>query len=127
MIILPYAASSVGVAMGSGGSAMAVKTADVVLMSDNLTKLPAVIAIGRMARDIIFQNVCFSIVIKLGAILLATVGYIRLWHAIFIDVGTLLVVIANGTRPLYTTVFLNLNLNDCKHLNYFCLDIFGLF
>ncbi len=97
---------------------MAVKTADVVLMSDNLTKLPATISIGKMARQIIFQNVCFSVVVKLGAILLAAAGYVMLWHAIFIDVGTLLVVTVNGTRPLYTQV-IRLNFDDSIIIIFF--------
>lgn len=97
-------AADVGVAMGAAGSAMAVKAADIVLMSDNLTKLPSTIAMGKLTRALIFENVIFSVAVKLVAIVLALTGFLELWHAILIDIGTLLVVICNGTRPLCSKV-----------------------
>jgi cation transport ATPase len=95
----------VGVAMGANGSAMAVKAADVVMMSSNLTKLSSTIVIGKLTRALILENVVFSVVVKIVAIVLAMTGYMLLWHAILIDIGTLLVVIGNGIRPLLYNVY----------------------
>jgi hypothetical protein len=95
------AVASVGVAMGAGGAAMAVAVADMVLMSENLLRIPAAIQLGRLARYIILENVGFSIAMKLLAISLAFAGYLDLWHAVLFDIGSLMVVIANGIRPLY--------------------------
>ena len=63
-----------GVAMGAGGSAMAVAAADIVLMSDSLHKLPHTIQLSKAARNIIIQNCALSVGIKLLACALATVG-----------------------------------------------------
>lgn len=68
------AAARVGVAMGAGGSAMAVAAADVVIMSDNLLRVPSTISICRHASSVIWQNCAFSIAIKLVAIILAVMG-----------------------------------------------------
>jgi hypothetical protein len=91
--------------MGANGSAMAVKAADVVMMSSNLTKLSSTIVIGKLTRALILENVVFSVVVKIVAIVLAMTGYMLLWHAILIDIGTLLVVIGNGIRPLLHNVY----------------------
>lgn len=68
------AASTVGVAMGAGGSAMAAAAADVVLMSNNLLRVPATILLCRQARNIMLQNCCFAIGIKFVAVILAVAG-----------------------------------------------------
>ena len=99
-----FVASSVGVAMGAAGSAMAVRAAEVVLMSNNLTKLASTIRMGQLTRALIFENVYFSIAVKLMAMCLAMSGYMKLWHAILVDIGTLLIVILNGSRPLMSKV-----------------------
>ena len=90
--------------MGAAGSAMAVKAADVVLMTESLTKLPSTIAMGKLTRLLIYENVIFSVAVKFMAIVLALTGYLLLWHAILIDIGTLFVVIANGIRPIFSQV-----------------------
>jgi cation transport ATPase len=95
-------AASVGVAMGAGGSAMAVNSADVVLMSDNLQLLPASIKLCQMARRTIVEGFVFAIVVKIVAIVLAILGRMAFWQAIIIDIGSLVVVVINGTKPLYT-------------------------
>lgn len=87
--------------MGAGGAAMAVATADMVLMSENLLRLPAAVQQGRLTRAIILENVIFSIIAKLIAIVLATIGILELWHAVLFDIGSLIFVICNGCRPLY--------------------------
>ncbi len=103
-----FLAASVGMAMGAAGSAMAVKAAQVVLMSNNLTKIASTIRMGQLTRALIFENVIFSIAVKIVAIVLAMTGYMELWHAILIDIGTLIIVIVNGSRPLASKVS-NLN------------------
>jgi Cd2+/Zn2+-exporting ATPase len=95
-----FVAASVGVAMGAAGAAMAVNTADVVLMSENLLRIPQTLDLAKFTRRIIFQNVCFSLCVKLIAIILAFFGFIILWNAIIIDMGCLVAVALNGIRPL---------------------------
>jgi len=68
------AGSSVGVAMGAGGTAMAAAAADIVMMSDNLLRLPATLRLCKQARAIIVQNCVFSIGIKIAAVVLALLG-----------------------------------------------------
>jgi Cd2+/Zn2+-exporting ATPase len=94
------AAADVGVAMGAGGSAIAVTAADVVLMTDNLALLPATFALCREVRSIIIQNCVFAVFVKFFAICLALAGELVIWQAVLIDMGSLLVVVANGIRVL---------------------------
>jgi Cd2+/Zn2+-exporting ATPase len=94
------AAATIGVAMGINGSAMAAAAADIVLMSDSLGKLPATLVACRAARRIILQNCSFSIGVKIIGVVLAIIGKLALWHAVLIDMGSLLFIIINGTRPL---------------------------
>ncbi len=94
------AAATVGIAMGGAGSAQAVETADVVLMADNIARLPYTVRLARLARRIIVQNVAFSLATKLVFVALALAGAASLWLAILADMGVSLLVIANGMRPL---------------------------
>jgi hypothetical protein len=94
------AAAQVGVAMGAGGSAMAVVAADVVFLSNNLLRLPSAVALCRSARATIIANCVFAITVKLIAIVLAILGMLKLWHAVLIDVGSLLFVVVNGSSIL---------------------------
>ena len=66
--------ASLGVAMGSGGTAMAAEAADVIIMSDNLLRLPDTLFLCRMGRNLIIQNCAFTITIKIIAVVLAIVG-----------------------------------------------------
>jgi hypothetical protein len=86
--------------MGAGGSAMATEAADIVMMSDNIVRIPETLAICRMGRAIIIQNCALAISIKIIAVVFAVLGYLQFWQAVLIDIGTLLLVVANGTRPL---------------------------
>ena len=81
------AASTVGVAMGGAGTDTALETADIALMSDDLSKLPYTIKLSRKALAIIKQNITFSLAIKLVALLLVMPGWLTLWIAIFADMG----------------------------------------
>ncbi|MFB1100476.1 heavy metal translocating P-type ATPase [Terribacillus sp. JSM ZJ617] len=94
------AASTVGVAMGGAGTDTALETADIALMSDDLSKLPYTINLSRKALHIIKQNITFSLAIKLLALLLVVPGWLTLWIAIFADMGATLLVTLNSLRLL---------------------------
>ncbi len=94
------AASTVGIAMGGAGTDTAMETADIVLMADDLTKLPFTIKLSRKALGIIKQNITFSLGIKIVALLLIIPGWLTLWMAIFADMGATLIVTLNSLRLL---------------------------
>ncbi len=94
------AAATIGIAMGGAGSAQALETADIALMADDLTQLPAAIRLARFARRLIVQNITASFAVKIIFVLLALLGIASLWLAILADVGVLLLVTLNGMRPL---------------------------
>jgi Zn2+/Cd2+-exporting ATPase len=94
------ASATVGVAMGGAGTDTALETADIALMGDDLSKLPFTVKISRKALRIIKQNISFSIVVKILALLLVIPGWLTLWIAIFADMGATLLVTLNGLRLL---------------------------
>ncbi len=94
------AASTIGVAMGGAGTDTALETADIALMSDDLSKLPYTIQLSRKALRIIKQNITFSLGIKALALLLVIPGWLTLWIAIFADMGATLLVTLNSLRLL---------------------------
>jgi Cd2+/Zn2+-exporting ATPase len=96
------ARADVGIAMGGAGSAQAMETADVVLMQDDLTRLPAVLAIARRNRVIVKQNIALSLGLKLAFLALAIPGLATLWLAVLADVGTTVLVTLNGMRMLHS-------------------------
>ena len=92
------AVSSVGFAMGAAGTDVALETADVALMQDDLPKLAEAVRLSRSAERIIKQNVLASILIKGIFVLLAPFGFVALWLAVLADMGTSLAVTLNGLR-----------------------------
>ncbi len=94
------AAASVGIAMGAAGAAQALETADIALMSDDLSKLPFALRLSRAAMRIIRQNVAFSIGVKAAFLLLVLAGLGSMWLAVFADMGASLLVTLNGMRLL---------------------------
>jgi Cd2+/Zn2+-exporting ATPase len=96
------AASNVGIAMGATGSDAALETADIALMSNDLSKLGYTIRLGRRTLKIIKENVGFAIIIKAIFISLAIFGLANLWMAVFADMGASLIVILNGMRLIKT-------------------------
>ncbi|MHB8125406.1 MAG: heavy metal translocating P-type ATPase [Desulfitobacteriaceae bacterium] len=90
--------ADIGIAMGGLGSDAAIEAADVVLMEDRLEKLLSVISIARFTKRIIWQNIGFALLIKLGFILLGVFGVANMWEAVFADVGVALLAILNATR-----------------------------
>jgi Cd2+/Zn2+-exporting ATPase len=94
------ALSSLGIAMGAAGSDAAIETADIALMSDDLSKLPWLIQHSKRAVSIIRQNIAFSLSTKLLFVILTFAGYASLWSAIAADMGASLLVIFNALRLL---------------------------
>ena len=96
------AAADVGVAMGGLGSDAAMEAADVVIMTDELSRLPLAIRIARKTMAIAKQNIVFSIAIKILILALSLLTDIGLWLAVFADVGVCMLAILNSLRALHT-------------------------
>ena len=94
------ASASLGIAMGAAGSDAAIEAADIALMSDDLSKLPWLVAHSRRTLRVIRQNIIFSLVVKATFVLLTFIGLASLWGAIAADMGASLLVVANGLRLL---------------------------
>ncbi len=94
------ARATVGIAMGGAGTDQALETADIVLMADDLGKLPFAIRLSRRTLSVIRQNIGFSLLVKAAFMALALPGLATLWMAVFADVGASLLVILNGMRLL---------------------------
>ncbi len=92
------AQADVGIAMGAAGSDQAMETADVVLMGDDLSQLPFVLALSHRTRRVITANIAFALFIKAAVFALAAAGLASLWMAIVADVGASVAVILNGMR-----------------------------
>jgi Cd2+/Zn2+-exporting ATPase len=94
------ATADLGIAMGGAGTDTAMETADIVLMADNLEKLPHTIKLSRKALSIIKQNIWFSLIVKAVALLFIFPGWLTLWIAVLSDTGAALIVILNALRLL---------------------------
>lgn len=94
------AAADVGIAMGVAGTHVALETADVALMADDLTKLPYAVRLGRATLGNIHANVAIALGLKLVFVGLAVSGLATLWMAVLADTGASLVVTANSLRLL---------------------------
>ena len=94
------ARADVGIAMGGLGSDAAIEAADVVLMDDDLTKVPLAIAVARRTLRIARQNVWLAIVVKMAVLALATAGLAAMWMAVVADVGVTLLAVLNALRAL---------------------------
>ena len=92
------ATATVGIAMGGAGTDTALETADIVLMADDLSKLPYAIYLSRSSLAVIKQNIAFSLGIKLAAVALVFPGWLTLWLAILADMGASVIVTLNGIR-----------------------------
>lgn len=92
------ASSSLGIAMGTAGTDVALETADIVLMDDDLHKIPETISLSRKTIKIIQQNITFSFGLKVFALLLVIPNLLTLWIAIIADVGATLLVVLNSMR-----------------------------
>ncbi len=94
------ARADVGIAMGAFGSDAAIESADIVIMTDNLLKLPEAIDISRRTRKIVWENIIFALAVKGLFILLGGFGLASMWEAVFADMGVAIIAILNATRVL---------------------------
>ena len=92
--------ADIGVAMGALGSDAAIEAADIVLMDDDLLKLPAAVRIARKTLSIVRQNVVFALGVKLLVLILSAIGRANMWAAVFADVGVSVLAILNASRML---------------------------
>ena len=92
--------ADVGVAMGALGSDAAIEAADVVLMTDEMDRLPQVLRIAARVRAIARQNIAIALAVKVGVLLLAVVGRAGMWAAVFADVGVALICVLNAMRAM---------------------------
>ena len=92
--------SDVGIAMGGMGSDAAIEAADIVIMDDDLTKIPRVISIGRRTVRIATENIVFALGVKILVLLLSAFGITNMWAAVFADVGVTVICIVNAMRLL---------------------------
>lgn len=92
------AASNVGIAMGGLGSDVAIETADVIIQTDQPSKVVTAIKIGRSTRKIVWQNITLAFSVKLIVLILGAGGLATMWEAVFADVGVALLAILNAVR-----------------------------
>ena len=96
------AQADIGFAMGAAGTHIAIEAADVVIMNDDLMRVPETIALSRRTFTILRQNIALALGIKALFLVLTVAGNATMWMAVFADMGTSLIVIANGLRLLRT-------------------------
>jgi Cd2+/Zn2+-exporting ATPase len=92
------AASNVGIAMGGLGSDLAIETADIIIQTDQPSKIAKAIKIGRSTRRIIWQNIGLAFGVKALVLILGAGGLATMWEAVFADVGVALLAILNAVR-----------------------------
>ena len=92
------ALSDVGIAMGALGSDMAIETADVVIQTDQPSRVAEAVTLGKRTRHIVTQNIAFAIAIKVLVMILGVLGIATMWQAVFADVGVALLCVLNALR-----------------------------
>lgn len=90
--------ADIGISMGGVGTDSAIEASDIVLMSDDLKKIPVAIQISKYTKNIISQNLVFSISMKIIILLLSVLGFANMWLAVFADTGLTLLTILNTLR-----------------------------
>ena len=94
------AKADIGFAMAGEGTDTAIETADVALMDDDLRKIPRFISLSRSTYAILVQNITLALGVKALFFALTFTGNATMWMAVFADVGTALLVVANGLRAM---------------------------
>ena len=94
------ARADVGIAMGGLGSDAAIEAADIVLMNDNIEKLPVAVKIARKTHSIVMQNIVFALGVKVLVLILSALGLANMWAAVFADVGVSVIAILNAMRAM---------------------------
>ena len=90
--------ANIGISLGSIGSDSAIEASDIVLMSDDLTKLVTIFEISKYTKKIIKQNLIFAYLVKLLILLLSVLGFANMWMAVFADTGVTLLTILKTLR-----------------------------
>ena len=94
------ARADIGVAMGALGSDAAIEAADIVLMTDELGKLPIAIMIANKTKTIVWQNIIFALLVKAVVLVFGATGVATMWEAVFADVGVAVLAVLNAMRVL---------------------------
>lgn len=94
------AQADIGIAMGAAGTDTAMEAADVVVMNDDLRRIPELIALSEKTHRVLWQNIALALGIKAAVLVLALLGQATMWMAVFADMGASLLVVANGLRLL---------------------------
>ena len=94
------ALSDIGVAMGGLGSDAAVEASDIVIMTDEISKIASSIKISKKTMQIVKENILFAITIKICILILSALGIASMWSAVFADVGVTILAILNALRIL---------------------------
>ena len=94
------ARADIGIAMGAMGSDAAIEAADIVIMDDNIQKLPKAVDISRKTLKIVKQNIVFALAVKILVLLFGAIGIASMWAAVFADVGVSVIAIINAMRAL---------------------------
>lgn len=92
--------ADIGIAMGGVGSDAAVESADVVIMDDDITKIPKAIKISRKCMRIVYENIYFALGVKALCLVLGALGIADMWLAVFADVGVMIIAVLNSIRSL---------------------------
>lgn len=93
--------ADIGIAMGALGSDAAIEAADIVLMDDDPRKIAKAIRIARRCMGIVYQNIVFSIAVKVLALVLVALGVANMWVAIFADTGVMVLAVLNAIRAMF--------------------------
>lgn len=94
------ARSDIGIAMGGIGSDAAIEAADIVIMTDEISKIPIAIGISKKTIKIVKQNIVFAIGVKVLVLILGALGISGMWEAVFADVGVSVIAIINAMRAM---------------------------
>ena len=94
------ARADIGIAMGGLGSDAAIEAADIVIMTDEPSKIATAIKISRKTLKIVYQNIIFALIIKIGVLILSAFGLTSMWGAVFADVGVTVLAVLNSFRAL---------------------------
>ena len=94
------ARADIGIAMGGLGSDAAIEAADIVIMTDEPSKIATAMKISRKTLKIVYQNISFAIIVKIGVLILSAFGLASMWAAVFADVGVTVLAVLNSFRAL---------------------------
>ena len=97
------ARADVGIAMGGVGSDAAIEAADIVIMTDEPSKLVTAVKIAKRTHQIVWQNIAFAMAVKLIVLALGAGGIATIWEAVFADVGVTVIAVLNAMRVLKTS------------------------